>query len=74
MCEVTTAKPIDAAMSKEVQAALSGFLKKGQKALVTYKVPCLFYKLVNNYAFIHSHLFWTFIEPFKIQLRSCVNS
>jgi len=38
VCEVTTAKPIDAAMSKEVQAALSGFLKKGQKALVTYKV------------------------------------
>lgn len=38
LCEVTTAKPLDAAMSKEIEAALGGFLKKGQKAQVTYKV------------------------------------
>ena len=71
MCEVTTAKPIDAAMSKEVQAALSGFLKKGQKALVTYKVPCLLYKPL--FIAICPELF--FIESFKfIQPRSHVNS
>nr|ALS04131.1 mitochondrial ATP synthase subunit O precursor [Acartia pacifica] len=37
VCEVTTAKPLDAAMAKEVEGALAGFLKKGEKALVNYK-------------------------------------
>merc|ERR1711872_532031 len=38
VCEITTAKALDAAMSKEVEGALSGFLKKGEKAQITYKV------------------------------------
>jgi len=38
ICEVTTAKPLDGAMAKEVEGALAGFLKKGQKAQITYKV------------------------------------
>jgi len=38
LCEVTTAKALDAAMAKEIEGALAGFLKKGQKAQVTYKV------------------------------------
>ena len=38
VCEVTTAKALDAAMAKEVEGALGAFLKKGEKALITYKV------------------------------------
>jgi len=38
VCEVTTAKPLNAAMSKEVEAAIAMFLKKGQKSLISYKV------------------------------------
>jgi len=38
VCSVTTAKPLDAAMAKEVQAALNGFLKQGEKAEIEYKV------------------------------------
>jgi len=38
VCEITTAKALTAAMAKEVEGALSGFLKKGEKALITYKV------------------------------------
>jgi len=38
VCEVTTAKALDAGMAKEVEGALAGFLKKGEKALITYKV------------------------------------
>nr|ACO15580.1 ATP synthase subunit O, mitochondrial precursor [Caligus clemensi] len=37
-CEVTTAKPLNAANAKEVQDAIAGFLKSGQKSLITYKV------------------------------------
>jgi hypothetical protein len=37
-CTITTAKPLDAAMAKEVEGALAGFLKKGEKVLITYKV------------------------------------
>eukprot|EP00088_Acartia_fossae_P054464 TRINITY_DN6261_c1_g1_i1.p1 TRINITY_DN6261_c1_g1~~TRINITY_DN6261_c1_g1_i1.p1 ORF type:complete len:210 (+),score=100.52 TRINITY_DN6261_c1_g1_i1:28-657(+) len=37
-CAVTTAKPLDDAMAKEVTAALNGFLKKGEKALITFAV------------------------------------
>jgi len=38
VCEITTAKALDAGMAKEVEGALAGFLKKGEKALITYKV------------------------------------
>jgi len=38
ICSITTAKALDAAMSAEVTKALSGFLKEGQKALVSYSV------------------------------------
>jgi len=38
VCEVTTAKALDAAMTKEVEGALGAFLKKGEKALISYKV------------------------------------
>merc|ERR1711915_218298 len=37
-CVVTTAKALDAATAKDVEGALGGFLKAGQKALITYKV------------------------------------
>jgi len=37
-CVVTTAKALDAATAKEVEAALAGHLKAGQKSLITYKV------------------------------------
>ena len=40
-CTITTAKPLDAAMAKEVEGALGGFLKKGEKVLITYKVNSL---------------------------------
>merc|ERR1712026_502148 len=38
VCEIVTAKALDANMKKEVDAALAGFLQKGQKSLVNYKV------------------------------------
>jgi len=38
VCVVTTAKALDAATTKEVEGALAGFLKKGEKALVSYAV------------------------------------
>jgi len=38
VCTVTTAKPLDAAMQKEVEGALNGFLKANEKALITYAV------------------------------------
>lgn len=31
-------QPLDAAMTKEVESAIAGFLKSGQKSLVSYKV------------------------------------
>lgn len=38
VCVVTTAKPLDPAVKKEVEGALGGFLKKGEKALISYAV------------------------------------
>lgn len=38
LCEVTTAKPLDAAMEKELEAALGAFTKKGEKILLTKKI------------------------------------
>merc|ERR1719436_1807592 len=38
VCEITTAKALDAAMKKEVDGAIAGFLTKGQKSLTSYKV------------------------------------
>merc|ERR1712002_970164 len=38
VCQVTTAKPLDAAMAKDVETALGGFLKSGEKALISYAV------------------------------------
>merc|ERR1712024_427684 len=38
ICEVTSAKPLDAAMSKEVEAAIGGLLKSGEKSKISYKV------------------------------------
>merc|ERR1711973_560885 len=38
VCEGTTAKPLNAAMTKEVEAAIAMFLQKGQKSLTSYKV------------------------------------
>jgi len=38
VCVVTTAKALDAAVKKEVEGALAGFLKKGEKALISYSV------------------------------------
>jgi F-type H+-transporting ATPase subunit O len=37
-CTITTAKPLDAEMAKEVEGALGGFLNAGEKALVTFKI------------------------------------
>nr|CAG4649713.1 EOG090X0EB8 [Scapholeberis mucronata] len=37
-CEVTSAKPLDAATLKEIEAALNGFLQKGQSLHLTSKV------------------------------------
>ncbi|XP_003393971.1 ATP synthase subunit O, mitochondrial [Bombus terrestris] len=37
-CEVITAKPLDAEMTSKLQAALKGFLSKGQSILLTSKV------------------------------------
>ena len=38
VCKVTTAKPLDANVKKEVESAISGFLKSGEKSLVSYEV------------------------------------
>merc|ERR1711936_410466 len=38
VCTVTTAKELDAANKKEVEGALAGFLKSGEKALISYAV------------------------------------
>merc|ERR1712130_831300 len=38
VCVVTTAKELDAANKKEVEGALAGFLKSGEKALISYSV------------------------------------
>jgi len=38
VCEITTAKPLDSAMSKEVEAAIASMLKSGQKSQITYSV------------------------------------
>jgi len=38
VCTVTSAKALDAGMAKEVEGALNGFLKKGQKAQITFSV------------------------------------
>ncbi|KAF2361966.1 ATPase OSCP/delta subunit [Trinorchestia longiramus] len=38
VCEVTTAKPLDAAGRKEVETALGAFLKKGETLNLTLKV------------------------------------
>lgn len=37
-CEVVTAKPLDAAMEKELESALQSFLKKGEVLVLTKKV------------------------------------
>lgn len=38
VCEITTAKVLEAAMKKEVDGAIASFLAKGQKSLISYKV------------------------------------
>ena len=38
VCSVTTAKKIDAAMTKEIEGAIKGFLKGNEKALISYSV------------------------------------
>ncbi|XP_047478762.1 ATP synthase subunit O, mitochondrial-like [Penaeus chinensis] len=38
ICEVTTAKALDAAMQKELEASLKAFLKKGESLQLTMKV------------------------------------
>ncbi|ROT80184.1 H+ transporting ATP synthase O subunit [Penaeus vannamei] len=38
ICEVTTAKPLDAAMKKDLEASLNAFLKKGESLQLTLKV------------------------------------
>ena len=38
VCSVTTAKALDAAMQKEVEGAVKGFLKGNEKALINYSV------------------------------------
>lgn len=37
-CEVTTAKPLDAALLKEIEGALKGFVKSNQKILLSTKI------------------------------------
>lgn len=37
-CEVTTAKPLDAAMQQELTAVLKSFVKSGQAIILTTKV------------------------------------
>ncbi|KAK3858232.1 hypothetical protein Pcinc_035561 [Petrolisthes cinctipes] len=38
VCEVTTAKPLDAAMKKDLEASLKAFTKTGETLLITMKV------------------------------------
>ncbi|XP_018497452.1 ATP synthase subunit O, mitochondrial [Galendromus occidentalis] len=38
LCEVVTAKPLDAAAVKELESALAGFAKTGEKIILTKKV------------------------------------
>lgn len=38
VCEIVTAKPLDADMKNKLESALKGFLKKGQTILLTTKV------------------------------------
>ena len=38
VCSVTTAKALDAAMQKEIEGAVKGFLKGNEKALINYSV------------------------------------
>lgn len=38
VCEVITAKPLDADTKNKLESALKGFLKKGQTILLTAKV------------------------------------
>lgn len=50
VCEVTTAKALDAAAVKEVEGALKGFLKSGQKLLLTTKVdPTIMGGMIVNF-------------------------
>ena len=50
VCSVTTAKKLDAAMTKEVEAALKGFLKGNEKALINYSVdPSIIGGMVSSY-------------------------
>ena len=58
MCEVTTAKALDAAMTKEVEGALGAFLKKGEKALISYKVNQFLGGLPEVYREYFSMLNW----------------
>jgi F0F1-type ATP synthase delta subunit len=41
-CEVTVAEPLDAAATKQLQEALQGFAKSGQKLNITTKVPFIY--------------------------------
>jgi F-type H+-transporting ATPase subunit O len=38
VCEITSAKALDTAMTKEIETAIATFLQKGQKSQITYKV------------------------------------
>lgn len=38
VCEIVTAKTLDAAMQKEVETAIASFLSKGQKSQIKYRV------------------------------------
>ena len=50
VCGVTTAKPLDSAMAKEVEAALKGFLKDNEKALISYSVdPSIIGGMVSSF-------------------------
>lgn len=48
VCSVTTAKALDANMTKEVEGAIKGFLKGNEKALINYSVdPNIIGGMVN---------------------------
>ena len=50
VCGVTTAKALDASMKKEVEAAIKGFLKGNEKALINYNVdPAIVGGMVINF-------------------------
>lgn len=38
VCEITSAKPLDATMKKDVEGAIASFLKSGQKSQISYSV------------------------------------